>query len=99
RDRNVTGVQTCALPISYASDFDLLKTSLLPHGVSYFTHGMMMASIDHALWFHRTPRVDDWLLFCLDSPGAQDARGLGRGLIFNRSGELVASAVDRKGVG
>ncbi|HLQ86460.1 MAG TPA: acyl-CoA thioesterase II [Salinisphaeraceae bacterium] len=79
--------------LTYASDFDLLKTSLLPHGVSYFTHGMMMASIDHALWFHRTPRVDDWLLFCLDSPGAQDARGLGRGLIFNRSGELVASAV------
>lgn len=77
--------------LTYASDFDLLSTSLLPHGVSYFTRGMMMASIDHAVWFHRDFRVDDWLLYAMDSPAAQNARGLSRGLIFNRAGELVAS--------
>jgi len=78
--------------LTYASDFDLLSTALLPHGVSFFTRGMMMASLDHALWFHRDLRVDDWLLYCMDSPGAQDARGLSRGLIYNRAGELVASS-------
>src|SRR5699024_7151538 len=78
--------------LTYASDFDLLSTALLPHGVSFFTRGMMMASLDYALWFHRDLRVDDWLLYCMDSPGAQDARGLSRGLIYNRAGELVASS-------
>ncbi len=77
--------------LTYASDFSLLATALLPHGVSYFTRGMMMASIDHALWFHRDVRMDDWLLYCMDSPGAQAARGFTRGLIYNRRGELVAS--------
>ena len=77
--------------LTYASDFSLLATSLMPHGVSFFTPGIQMASIDHALWIHRDLRVDDWLLYSMDSPGAQDARGLSRGLIFNRAGELVAS--------
>lgn len=77
--------------LAYASDFGLLGTAQLPHGVSFFTRGMVMASIDHALWFHRTPRVDDWLLYSMDSPGAQDARGLSRGLIYNRNGDLIAS--------
>jgi acyl-CoA thioesterase-2 len=77
--------------LTYASDFNLLATWLFPHGVSYFTPGLQMASIDHALWIHRDLRVDDWLLYAMDSPGAQDARGLSRGLIFNLSGELVAS--------
>lgn len=79
--------------LTYASDFNLLTTSQMPHGVSFFTRGMQMASIDHALWFHRDLKVDDWLLYCMDSPGAQDSRGLSRGLIFARSGELVASVV------
>ncbi|ROO27475.1 acyl-CoA thioesterase II [Salinisphaera orenii] len=79
--------------LTYASDFNLLATSLFPHGVSFFSPGMQMASIDHALWFHREFAVDDWLLYSMDSPGAQDARGLARGLIFNRAGELVASVV------
>ncbi|MES1924092.1 acyl-CoA thioesterase II [Salinisphaera sp. T31B1] len=77
--------------LTYASDFNLLATSLFPHGVSFFTPGMQMASIDHAIWFHRDLAMDDWLLYSMDSPGAQDARGLSRGLIFNRAGELVAS--------
>lgn len=79
--------------LTYASDLNLLTTSQMPHGVSFFTRGMQMASIDHALWFHRDLKVDDWLLYSMDSPGAQDARGLSRGLIFARSGELVASVV------
>src|SRR5699024_9790652 len=79
--------------LTYASDFDLLTTALLPHGISFFTRGMMMASVDHAVWFHHHPKVDDWLLYCMDSPAAQNARGLSRGLIYNRDGELVASTV------
>ncbi|RJS92488.1 acyl-CoA thioesterase II [Salinisphaera sp. Q1T1-3] len=77
--------------LTYASDFNLLTTAQLPHGVSFFTPGMQMASIDHALWFHGDVRVDDWLLYAMESPGAQDARGLSRGLIFTRDGRLVAS--------
>ncbi len=77
--------------LTYATDFNLLATSLFPHGVSFFTPGLQMASLDHALWIHREPRLDDWLLYAMDSPGAQDARGFSRGLIFNLSGELVAS--------
>ena len=77
--------------LTYASDFNLLTTAQLPHGVSFFTPGMQMASIDHALWFHGDLAVDDWLLYAMDSPGAQDARGLSRGLIFTRDGRLVAS--------
>lgn len=77
--------------LTYASDFNLLTTAQLPHGVSFFTPGMQMASIDHALWFHADLAVDDWLLYAMDSPGAQDARGLSRGLIFTREGRLVAS--------
>jgi acyl-CoA thioesterase-2 len=77
--------------LTYATDFNLLLTSLFPHGVSFFTPGMQMASLDHALWFHREPKADDWLLYTMDSPAAQGARGFARGLIFNRAGELVAS--------
>lgn len=77
--------------LTYASDFNLLATTLFPHGMSFFTPGLQMASIDHALWIHREPKVDDWLLYAMDSPGAQDARGMARGLIFDRAGELVAT--------
>lgn len=77
--------------LTYATDFNLLPTSLFPHEVSFFTPGMQMASIDHALWIHRQPEVDDWLLYDIESPAAQAARGFSRGLIFNRNGELVAS--------
>jgi acyl-CoA thioesterase-2 len=52
---------------------------------------MMVASLDHAIWFHREARVDEWLLYTMDSPGAQGARGLARGLIYDRAGHLVAS--------
>ena len=77
--------------LAYASDFHLLGTSTFPHGISYYQPNVQMASLDHALWFHRPFRVDDWLLYSLDSPSAHNARGLGRGQIFTRDGVLVAS--------
>jgi len=77
--------------LAYASDFVLLDTALLPHGRSYWQGSLRMASIDHAMWFHHDFRMDDWLLYVLDSPSASGARGLVRGQFFDRSGVLVAS--------
>jgi acyl-CoA thioesterase-2 len=79
--------------LAYASDFHLLGTATFPHGISYYQPGVVMASLDHALWFHRPFRADDWLLYAIDSPTAQNARGLARGLIYDRGGTLVASTV------
>ncbi|WP_250656697.1 acyl-CoA thioesterase [Alkalimarinus coralli] len=77
--------------LAYASDFGLLGTSMLPHGVSFMDKGMQVASLDHAIWFHRDFRVDDWLLYDMDSPSASRGRGLNRGNIYNQEGVLVAS--------
>jgi acyl-CoA thioesterase-2 len=77
--------------LAYVSDYYLLDTAVLPHGMSYFTAKAIMASIDHAVWFHRPLRVDDWLLYAIDSPSASGARGFGRGSVFSRDGRLVAS--------
>lgn len=77
--------------LAYASDFGLLTTALLPHAISYFTKGVRLASLDHALWFHRPFRVDDWLLYATDSPSASGGRGFTRGGFFDREGHLVAS--------
>jgi acyl-CoA thioesterase-2 len=76
--------------LAYASDFALLSTAMLPHGVGYYTPGMVMASLDHAMWFYRDFRIDDWLLYAMDSPAAGHSRGLARGNIFRRDGTLVA---------
>jgi acyl-CoA thioesterase II len=78
--------------LAYASDFHLLGTSLLPHGVSWATPGMHVASLDHAMWFHRPFRVDEWLLYVIESPTAAGARGVARGLFYDRAGRLVASS-------
>jgi len=77
--------------LAYASDFHLLGTATFPHGISYYQPNVQMASLDHALWFHRAFRADDWLLYSLDSPSAQDSRGLARGMVYDRHGKLVAS--------
>ena len=77
--------------LAYASDFYLLGTTTFPHAISYYQNNVQMASLDHALWFHRPFRIDDWLLYDLDSPTAQGARGLARGSIYTRAGVLVAS--------
>jgi acyl-CoA thioesterase-2 len=77
--------------LTYASDFGLLGTSMLPHGVSFAQKGMQVTSLDHSIWFHRPFRVDDWLLYDMDSPSASNGRGFNRGNIYNQNGELVAS--------
>jgi acyl-CoA thioesterase-2 len=77
--------------LAYASDYAFVTTALLPHGVSVFSPGMQVASLDHVMWFHQPCRVDEWLLYVIDSPAAHGARGLVRGSIFSRDGRLVAS--------
>jgi len=77
--------------LAYASDFHLLGTATFPHGISYYQPNVQMASLDHALWFHRPFRADEWLLYSIDSPSAQHGRGLARGLVYDREGRLVAS--------
>lgn len=77
--------------LAYASDMTLLDTALARHGRSLFEPDFMGASLDHALWFHRPFRADEWLLYAQDSPSLQGARGFSRGLIFKRDGTLVAS--------
>jgi acyl-CoA thioesterase-2 len=77
--------------LAYASDFHLIGTTTFPHGISYLRGDVMMASLDHAMWFHRPFRIDEWLLYSCDSPTAQGARGLARGTIYTRDGALVAS--------
>ena len=77
--------------LAYVSDFYLLDTALMPHGIITRLKDFMIASIDHAMWFHRSVRVDDWLLYSTDSPSAGGARGFTRGSLFSRDGRLVAS--------
>ena len=77
--------------LAYASDFGLLTTCMLPHGVSVWQKFMQVASLDHSIWFHRPIRADEWLLYSMDSPWSGNARGFSRASIFNQAGELVAS--------
>jgi acyl-CoA thioesterase-2 len=84
------GLHRCLL--AYVSDFHLLDTALKPHGISMISPKLVIASVDHAMWFHRSVRVDEWLLYAIDSPSASGARGFTRGSVFARDGRLVASA-------
>lgn len=77
--------------LAYVSDYELLGTSTLPHGLPFLSGRVQMASLDHALWFHRPCRVDEWLLYAMDSPNASGARGYSRGQFFTADGLLVAS--------
>lgn len=77
--------------LAYASDYGLITTALQPHALSYRSEGLQMASLDHSLWLHRPFRVDEWLLYSMDSPVASGARGFARGSIYRRDGTLVAS--------
>ena len=79
--------------LTYASDMTLLDTSTLPHGGTWFDPTVFMASLDHAMWFHRPFRADDWLLYSQDSPNATGGRGLSRGLVFRHDGTLVATVM------
>ena len=82
-------IHQCVL--AYLSDWSLLDTATRPHAVSFMQDNVQVASLDHAMWFHRPFRADEWLLYDQDSPSANGARGFNRGLIYNRAGELVAS--------
>jgi len=77
--------------LAYASDFYLVVTSLYPHGHSFWEPGMQIASLDHAMWFHRDFRMDRWLLYVMESPNAGNSRGLTNGRIYTQEGKLVAS--------
>jgi acyl-CoA thioesterase-2 len=77
--------------LAYASDMTLLDTSLLPHGYNLFSANLQLASLDHAMWFHRPFRADEWLLYVEDSPNAAGARSFNRGMVFRRDGALAAS--------
>ncbi|WP_306118987.1 MULTISPECIES: acyl-CoA thioesterase II [unclassified Roseitalea] len=80
-----------AAVLAYLSDMTLLDTSLFAHGRSIFDRDLQVASLDHAMWFHRPNRLDDWLLYTQDSPNASGARGFTRGSLYTREGLLVAS--------
>jgi acyl-CoA thioesterase II len=82
-------IHECVL--AYASDMMLLDSALIPHGRTVFEPSMMAASLDHALWFHRPFRADEWLLYAQESPNLSGSRGFSRGLIFASDGTLVAS--------
>jgi acyl-CoA thioesterase-2 len=77
--------------LAYASDFNFMGTALMPHGLSFMQGNLQGASIDHVMWFHRPFRIDDWVLYSMDSPSASNARGFNRGAIYTRDGGLVAS--------
>ncbi|MEO8224200.1 MAG: acyl-CoA thioesterase II [Gammaproteobacteria bacterium] len=77
--------------LAYISDYELIGTVTLPHGLHASRDGLQLASLDHAMWFHRPVRVDEWLLFALDSPAAAGGRGLARGYVFNEAGALIAT--------
>lgn len=77
--------------LAYIADFQLLSTATLPHAVPYMSGNLILASIDHAMWFHGPLRVDEWFLYSIDSPSASGARGFSRGSLFTRAGRLAAS--------
>jgi len=77
--------------LAYASDFNLLQAAMIPHAMTFVQRDLHIASLDHAMWFHRDFRMDDWLLYVTDSPSSSNSRGLCRGKFFTRDGRLVAS--------
>lgn len=79
--------------LAYVADYNFLPTATLPHGISFLDPRVQMASLDHAMHYHRTARVDDWLLYSIESPNMSNNRGLVRGQVFDRKGRLLASTV------
>jgi len=77
--------------LAYVSDFELLTTATLPHALPFTRGNIILASLDHALWFHREFRIDEWLLYSMESPHAAGARGYARGQFFTQDGAFVAS--------
>jgi acyl-CoA thioesterase-2 len=77
--------------LAYVSDYQLVSTATLPHGIHFAEGNVQLASLDHAMWFHRPFRADEWLLYAMESPNASGGRGLALGRFFTRDGRLVAS--------
>lgn len=77
--------------LAYISDLHLLSTAMRPHALNWITSGVQSTSLDHAVWFHRPFRIDEWVLFVMDSPSASGARGFSQGRFFSEDGSLVAS--------
>jgi acyl-CoA thioesterase II len=90
-DRLDDNLQLHSCLLAYVSDYHLLATAMRPHGVTLASPNMVVASIDHAMWFHRPVRIDEWLLYSIESPAAAGARGFARASLFTRDGTLVAS--------
>lgn len=84
---------THTVMLTYASDMTLLDTATLPHNVNFHDPDMIMASLDHAMWFHRPFRMDEWVLYVQESQSASNARGITRGLVYTQDGVLVASVM------
>jgi len=80
-----------AIVLAYASDYSLLDAATMPHGITYSDDSMQIASLDHAMWFHRPFRADEWVLYVSDSPSTSNSRGFARGSLFDRDGRLIAS--------
>ena len=81
--------------LTFVSDYHLVSTATLPHGISYLDPKLQFASLDHAMWFHRPLKIDDWLLYDCDSPSASEARGFATGHVFDIKGHLVASTAQQ----
>ena len=79
--------------LAFASDMSLLSSAMLPHGLNFWTPGVISTSLDHAMWFHEDIRVDDWFVYVMDSPWTGGDRGLCRGSIYRQGGALIASVV------
>ncbi|MFM5968811.1 MAG: acyl-CoA thioesterase, partial [Micrococcales bacterium] len=77
--------------LAYASDYTILESIYRKHGIAWSHPGLSSASLDHAMWFHRAPKVDEWMLYVQESPSAQGGRGLSLGRIYSREGILLAS--------
>lgn len=77
--------------LAYVSDFGLVSTAILPHGIEWFAPEIQGASLDHAMWFHDDPPLGEWLLYAMESPWSGHARGFTRGSVYDRSGRMIAS--------
>jgi acyl-CoA thioesterase-2 len=85
------GPELARTALAYVSDFGLVSAAILPHGIEWFAPEIQGASLDHAIWFHEDPPLDEWLLYTMDSPWSGHARGFSRGSVYDRSGRLIAS--------
>lgn len=85
------GAERARVALAFCSDFGLISTSLIPHGLQAFSKQVQLASLDHAIWFHEAPPLGEWLLYAMDSPWSDHGRGLSRGAVYDQAGRIIAS--------